>query len=130
MPKSLRRKLAVLLCLALLCNSRRASADSLKNAATEVIVGIVAVTAALTVTVVLLIKHHPALKGCAAAGPDGLKLTDGAGQTFSLTGDTASIKPGDRVRLSGKKQKASAGSPRFLVEGVKDYGPCPVAAHP
>ena len=130
MPKSLRRSLALLLCLAVLTNSKKAHADEFKNLAAEVIIGIVAVTVVVTVGIVLLVKHHPALKGCAATGPDGLELTDAAGQTFTLVGDLAAIKPGDRVRLSGKRQKATGGSPRFVVEGVKDYGPCPVAAHP
>ena len=128
MPKSLRRTLALFLCLLLLFNSKKAHADSFKNLAVEIVVSIVAVTAVLTVGVVLLVKHHPALKGCAMNGKDGLELTDADGQSFSLIGDTAAVKPGDRVRLSGKKQKASAGSRRFIVEGVKDYGPCPV--HP
>lgn len=130
MRKSLRRGLVLLLCLLVLSNAKPARADGLKNIATEVIISIVAVTAVLTVGIVLLVRHHPALKGCAATGPEGMEVTEASGQTFKLTGDVETIKPGDRVRLTGKKQKPSAGSSRFIVEGVKDYGACPVATHP
>lgn len=41
-------------------------------------------------------------------------------------GDVAAIKVGDRVRVSGKKQKASVGGAHeFVVEKLtKDYGAC------
>ena len=130
MPKTVRRSLAVLLCLVLLLNAKRAQADGLKTIATEVIVSIVAVTAVLTVGIVLLVKHHPSIEGCAATGPDGLELTDAGGQSYTLAGDLGSVKAGDRVRLSGKKTKGTGSPRRFVVEGVKDRGPCPVATHP
>jgi hypothetical protein len=47
--------------------------------------------------------------------------------TYSLVGAVATIKPGDRVRVSGKKVKKSVGpTPQFLVDNLsKDYGACP-----
>jgi hypothetical protein len=43
-----------------------------------------------------------------------------------LIGDIANIKTGDRIRISGKKNKKDASGKRdFLVEKLtKDYGPC------
>jgi hypothetical protein len=43
-------------------------------------------------------------------------------------GITSDVKPGDRVRVQGKKKaigKSSSGNPTFLVEKLaKDYGAC------
>jgi hypothetical protein len=128
MRKSLRRLFAVVLCCLLLSSPRPAHADSLHTIAVEVIVSIVAVSAAITVGIVLAIKHHPSLKGCAANGPDGLQLTNSEGQTYLLIGDVAGLKPGDRIRVSGQKQKNSAAERKFIVEKSKVYGPCPAGA--
>lgn len=47
---------------------------------------------------------------------------------LSAIGDVAGIKPGSRVRVSGKKEKSS-GTAQFLVEKVsKDFGACSVSA--
>ena len=55
--------------------------------------------------------------------------TESDKHTYSLIGDVAAIKPGNRVRVSGKKKKEkSAGGSQFLVETVsKDFGACTVA---
>jgi hypothetical protein len=47
-------------------------------------------------------------------------------QTYALIGETTAIKPGNRFRVLGKKNKnKSSASRSFLVEKVsKDYGPC------
>jgi hypothetical protein len=49
-------------------------------------------------------------------------------QSYVLVGEVAGIKPGDRVRVSGKREKKNAGGPQqFLVEKLtKDYGVCTV----
>ena len=49
---------------------------------------------------------------------------------LSAIGDVAGIKPGSRVRVSGKKEKEkSSGTAQFLVEKVsKDFGACSVSA--
>jgi hypothetical protein len=72
--------------------------------------------------------HGHSLTGCAVSGTNGLELQNkGDQQTYALVGEVAAIKPGDRVRVSGKKKKKPAGStPHFLVERLsKDFGPCP-----
>jgi hypothetical protein len=48
-------------------------------------------------------------------------------QSFALNGETAGIRPGDRVKVQGKKQKANGAARGFTVVKVKtDYGACPV----
>jgi len=45
-----------------------------------------------------------------------------------LTGNTAGIKPGDRVKANGKREKQVKGSTTrgFVVANLKrDYGACP-----
>ena len=68
------------------------------------------------------------LTGCAVAGAHGLELRNqGDQQTYALAGNVADIKPGERVRISGKKGKQPVGdAPRpYLVEKLqKDYGAC------
>lgn len=129
MRKLSRRPLALLLCCVLF-SSRPARADGLHTAVVEVIVGIVAVTAAVTVGVVLAVKHHPSLKGCATDGPGGLQLTAGDGQTYTLLGDLDGLKSGETISVSGKKQKGSTPVRKFIVEKSRAYGPCTAGATP
>jgi hypothetical protein len=90
-------------------------------------VGIAAVGAALGVGIYFAVKHSHSMTGCARTTADGLTLTtESDKQTFALIGDVAGIKPGNRVRVSGKKSKEkSGGTSQFLVEKVsKDLGRC------
>ena len=94
-------------------------------------VGIVAAGAALGVGIYFAVKHSHTVTGCARSTADGMTLTTASDKhTYSLTGDVAGIKPGNRVRVSGKKEKEkSTGSAQFLVEKVsKDFGACSVSA--
>ncbi|HWE87118.1 MAG TPA: hypothetical protein VG267_19385 [Terracidiphilus sp.] len=91
-----------------------------------VAIGIAAVGAAIGVGVYFAIRHNASITGCAASGLNGLQLVnEGDSQTYSLMGIVASIKPGDRVRVSGKKKKVAGVAHPFLVEKVKrDFGAC------
>jgi hypothetical protein len=76
---------------------------------------------------------HHSLRGCAVSGPNGLQLRNrGDQQTYALTGEVASIQPGEQVRVSGRKQKKSgAAPPQFLVDNLtKDYGSCTAGVAP
>jgi hypothetical protein len=96
----------------------------------EVVAGsisIIAVAGAIGVGTYYVIRHDRSIDGCAASGSGGLDLRNrGDGQTYTLTGELEGIKPGERVRVSGKRQKKVFGAQRqFLVEKLaKDYGPC------
>ena len=102
-----------------------------KGQVVGVVIGIVAVTAAITVGVVYAVKHKPSVTGCAVEGPSGLTLRNEAdSQSLVLTGNTAGIKPGDRVKVNGKREKEAKGSTTrgFVVADLKrDYGKCPAA---
>ena len=94
------------------------------------IAGIAGAGIALGIGVTLAIKHNNhAVTGCTRSGPDGLVLTsDPDKQGYTLVGDVAGIKPGDRVRVSGKGKEKSTGTHQFLVEKVsKNFGACEVA---
>lgn len=138
MPKQLRLTLVVALITAVLLACRPAEAQSggfgtigpSKGEVVGAIVGAIAVVAVITVVVVYAVKHKPSITGCAVASPAGMTLQDqGNSQKFLLTGNTAGIKPGDRVKLQGKKLKGGDASTRtFTVLNLKhDYGACPAA---
>jgi hypothetical protein len=95
------------------------------------IAGIAGAGALIGILAYVAVKHNPGVIGCARSGPDGMTLTSESDkQTYTLVGDVAGIKPGNRVRVSGKKgKKKSAGTRELLVEKVsKDFGPCEVAS--
>jgi hypothetical protein len=66
------------------------------------------------------------MKGCVSTTAGGLEIAGQGGQTaYILSGDTASLKPGDLVKIKGKK-KTINGQHTFVVSSfVKDYGSCP-----
>lgn len=101
----------------------------------EMLVGVTvgAVVGAAVGTSFAVNHEHHVLKGCVSSGPDGLQLTkDSDKKNYSLVGTTAGIKPGEKIKLHGTKQrkpKGSTGNQQFLVDRVtKDLGPCESAA--
>jgi len=88
-------------------------------------VGIAATGAAIGIGVFYAAHHGHSLTGCAASGSSGLQLLSDH-QTWALVGEVNDIKPGERIRVAGKKEsKNSANTRRFLVEKVsKNFGPC------
>lgn len=91
----------------------------------------VGVGAALAVVAVVLINRgHHSLTGCVFNGANGMKLKTGDAKIYSVEGDTASIKTGDKIKVHGskvKKAKDDGGDQTFSVDKVsKDYGPCHV----
>jgi hypothetical protein len=91
------------------------------------IAGIAAASAGIGIGVFYAVHHGHSLKGCAVSGSSGLELTsEGDHETWALVGEVNAIKPGNRVHVSGKKERTASGNPRqFLVEKVsKDLGPC------
>lgn len=127
-----RRALVLTSCLALALESSSTRADTFGTIKNEVVFGSIGVGAAIGVGVFFLVHHGASIKGCAANGPDGLEIrTQNGAEVYQLSGATAEIKPGDLVRLKGKRKSAKSGDvPMFIVSGVaKDYGAC-AAAHP
>jgi len=94
------------------------------------IAGIAGAGALIGFLAYVAVKHSHAVTGCALSVNDGLQLTSESDKkTYILIGTVAEIKPGNRVRVSGKKGKEkSGGTPQFVVLKVsRDFGPCQVA---
>jgi len=107
-----------------------ARADKLQTEGEEIVIGIVAVAAALVVATVLIIHYSKkrTITGCVSSGENAMTLTDEKDkQTYALSGNTAGIKPGDRMRLQGKKVKPKDPdkTPVWEIREVKrDFGLC------
>jgi hypothetical protein len=126
-----RKLTALLLCAALLLTPKPAKADILSSGQVAAIgVGIAAIGAAIGVGIYFLVRKPPSITGCATQGADGLTLRNESDtETYTLIGDTISIKAGERVRVSGKKKKGTSGEHKFLVDKVShNYGACQVAS--
>lgn len=92
-----------------------------------------AVVVGTTVGITLAVQHsHHTLQGCISSGANGLELRMSDGKVYTLKGEVADVKAGDRLKIHGSKVKMvkgdSAGGQVFVVEKVnKDYGPCPAS---
>ncbi len=95
-------------------------------------VGLAAIGAGIGIGVYVAVHHNHTLTGCISSGAGGLLLRNhGDQQTYAIVGEVSAIKPGERVRVSGKKSKQKGDGPKqFLVEKLdKDFGACQVE-HP
>jgi hypothetical protein len=99
-----------------------------KSQADWIVVGIAAIGAGIGLGIYFAVRPRGhSLTGCAGSGPDGPELvSENDQQTYALTGELAGIKSGERIRVSGKKEKKKASAPQqFLVEKLnKDFGAC------
>ncbi len=121
--------MVLLLGATLLIGTTPAKADTLQTDAHWIVAGIVIASAAIVVVVVLVIKKTPSIKGCAVSNQSAMELqNEGDQRTYMLIGDTANIKAGERVRVTGKKKKKDgSGNQTFVVEKLaKNYGACKV----
>jgi hypothetical protein len=94
-------------------------------------IGIGAVIAVAIIVPVEINRSHHNLTGCVFTAANGLELRTSDAKTYSLEGDAAGIKVGDKVRIHGskiKRTKDSTGPGVFRVDQIKrNYGSCPVA---
>jgi hypothetical protein len=92
------------------------------------VIGILAGVVAAVVIVVVLLKHKKKITGCVNADANGMRITDERdNHTYSLSGNTADIKPGDRVILQGEKikSKEKGGVMTWRVDKLtSDLGSC------
>jgi hypothetical protein len=110
--------------------TKPAAANSIPTEADVVWIGIAvgAIGAGIGIGIYFAIHHNHSLTGCAVSGANGLELENkGDQQRYLLVGAVNAIKPGEHIRVSGRKvKKTGEPSPQFLVEQVsKDFGPCP-----
>jgi uncharacterized protein (DUF58 family) len=96
-----------------------------------IVAGVVAGLAALVVvTVVVIHRSSPkrTITGCVSSGENGMSVTDEKDKKiYALSGNTASIKSGDRVTLQGKKVKSKDAKTALAWEATKetkDFGAC------
>jgi hypothetical protein len=109
MNASLKRPLiALFICVFCFTTTKTASAGVLGTSdgkTAGVIIALVGVGVLIGVGVYFAVHHGHSLKGCASSGP------------------------GDRIRVSGKKQKRTGGGRQFVATKLsKDYGPCKIQA--
>ena len=95
-----------------------------------IIAAIVATAAAVVIVTVVVIHESKkrTITGCVNSGANGMTLTNEKDtQIYALLGDTTGVKPGDRIKLQGKKVKAK-GPDKALVwkatKVTKDFGVC------
>jgi len=135
MNQTLRTRListfALTSCLLAFHASLRAQTFTIGPSKGEVVgasVGAGAVITAAIVIPVVIVHHHHNIKGCILTAANGLQLRQGDARTFTLSGATSSVKPGELVSLHGHKsnpRKGSTDTPAFTVDSVtKDYGAC------
>jgi hypothetical protein len=129
MKPALRNEITTLLICTLLLLSPRPAKASIPTSGQVVLifVGVAAIGAAIGVGIYFAVRRPPSIAGCTFSSANGLSLqNEGDQQTYTLIGDTANIKTGERIKISGKKKKHNAAGTRdFLVEKLtKDYGPC------
>jgi len=121
-----RAVLVAVVCVALAAPAR---AESIQTAGRQVEVGIVVLSVAIGVLVVVLIVHHrhknSSITGCVVAGTNGLNVTDEKDKrTYAVSGDPVGIKPGERTTLEGKRERTGKTSTFDARTVIKDFGAC------
>ena len=120
--------LSFALCMPLQAQSSGSSGKIVSNGTIAgAIVGIAAGVAVIVIVAIHYSKKR-SITGCVNSGSDGMTVADEKDrQVYTLSGDTSSIKSGDRMTLQGKRPK-STGSAKPLTWEVrkvaKDFGVC------
>lgn len=129
--KYIRGILLITLSLAL-CTPGEAQSPSDKiGASNGTIAGVIAGVAAGLVVVAIVAVHYSkkrSITGCVVAAGNGMTITDEKDkQVYALSGDFAGIKPGDRMKVKGKKAKHMGSGTASVWEATgvgKDLGVC------
>jgi hypothetical protein len=97
-----------------------------KSDAVGIGVAVAAIGVGVGIGIYYAVHHGHSLTGRVVSNPGGLEPQNrGDLQTYALAGEVAAIKPGDRVRVSGKKAKNSGGASQVVVEKLtRDDGVC------
>jgi len=122
----------ILIIALVLAFSTPARADNLSTVGEHILIGIVAAAAAVGVVATVLVLHYSkkrAITGCVNSATDGMTITDEKDKRiYALSGNTTSIKPGDRMKLRGRKVKAMGPDKTTPVweakQVAKDFGVC------
>lgn len=98
------------------------NSNGLQNAA----VAAIAVAGGVTILVLYLVLRKPSITGCIQSSNGVTSLTDEKHhRTYALADAGMGLKPGERVKLKGKKSTAKDGTVTFRVKEIEqDYGVC------
>jgi len=92
------------------------------------ILGAAAAVAAVIIVVVYYSKKKRSITGCVASAGGGMSLTDEKDKrVYMLSGDPVGVKPGDRMKLKGRKVKPTGPDKTLVWEATevsKDFGVC------
>jgi hypothetical protein len=97
---------------------------------TGTIVGVVVGVVAAVVVVAILAIHYSkkrTITGCVKPAQNGMIVNDEKDKlAYTLSGDAAGVKPGERMTLQGKKIKPNSGNPLgWEITKIRtDYGVC------
>jgi hypothetical protein len=106
------------------------SGGGFKKLGDEIVIGIVVVAVAVGVLVTVLIVHYKskkrtAITGCVHSGANGMSVTDEKDKRdYALSGDTAGVKPGDRMTLEGKVKHTGKTLVFESQRIIRDFGAC------
>jgi hypothetical protein len=122
--------LIVVLCVALAAPARAQSGGKIES--NGKIAGVIVAIVASVVVVTFVAIHYSrkrTITGCVSSGERGLSITDEKDrQLYLLSGNLAGIKPGDRMKVQGKKKEESQGANQTLDWQAKavsrDFGVC------
>jgi len=93
-----------------------------------IIAGIVAAIAVVVIVAVLVIhkgSEKRTLTGCVKSGADGMTvIDDGDKRLYVLSGNTAGVNPGERLRLQGRKTKTGKTLIWETRKVSADFGVC------
>jgi hypothetical protein len=92
-----------------------------------IVVGLVAAVVVVTVVVVHESSKKRTIAGCVNPAQNGMTVTNEKDkQVYMLSGDTAGVKPGERMSFHGNKIQPNAGNPLgWEVTRIQtDYGAC------
>jgi hypothetical protein len=100
-----------------------------KKLGEEITIGIVVVSVAVGVLVTVLILHYKsrkrAITGCVSSGVNGMSIMDDRDKrAYLLSGDTAAVKPGDRMTLEGKPKHTGKTLVFESQKVTRDFGAC------
>ena len=128
-PKVLSAVLIIALSLALCVPGEAQNSSKIVSNGTiaGVIVGVVAGVAVVAIVAIHYSKKRT-ITGCINSGANGMTVTDEKDkQIYALSGNTTGIKPGDRMKLQGKKVKSKGADKTIVWEAkavAKDFGVC------
>jgi hypothetical protein len=123
--------IALIIVLCITFSTPAQADDGLKTLGDHIALAIVGTAVAVGVVATVLIVHYSkkrSITGCVNSAASGMSLTDEKdGRVYGLSGNTNGVTPGERVKLKGRRVKASEHDKALIWETKevsKDLGVC------